>query len=80
MVSRKNEVCHGLSFTFVALGMCHRSFGVRLEALGKHSQQLVYPGIVPIGAAISQNSLVRLKFCCLGTSAPRNVKSARTTS
>ena len=48
--SFSSAASHGLSFTFVALGMCHRSFGVRLESLGKHSQQLVYPGIVPIGA------------------------------
>ena len=48
--SFSSAASHGLSFTFVALGMCHRSFGVRLESLGKHSQQLVCPGIVPIGA------------------------------
>ena len=48
--SFSSAASHGLSFTFVALGMCHRSFGVRLESLGKHSQQLVCPGIVPISA------------------------------
>ena len=48
--SFSSAASHGLSFTFVALGMCHRSFGVRLESLGKHSQQLVYPGVVPKGA------------------------------
>jgi hypothetical protein len=40
----------------------------------------VYRGIVFIGAAISQDSVGVLKFCCLEMCAPRNVGSARTTS
>ena len=43
--------------------MHHRSIGVRLESLGKHSQQQMYPGIVFIGAAITQDSVGMLKFC-----------------
>ena len=59
--SFSSAASHGLSFTFVVLGICHRSLGVRLESLGKHSQQQVCPGIVFIGAAVSQDSVGMLK-------------------
>ena len=54
--------------------MHHRSIGVRLESLGKHSLQQMYPGIVFTGAAIIQDSVGMLKFCCcLAMREPGNV-------